>query len=741
LELGLRSFSFGDDLKLFIVSQDPKYVVCNQLVGKRYFRKFEHTTPIPDPFLKEKPANGYRIFVLGESTVQGFPYDENISFTRILQRRLQDIFPNRIIEVINLGLTAVNSYTLLDFTDELLQQQPDAVLIYAGHNEYYGALGVASMENGSIPRWLKNLHLNLIHLRTYQLLQKTIAATYKMIHSSTQVSIQGTLMERMVGKNLIPYGSPMYLDGLEQFNNNAIKLFAKLKRAGVPIIVSDLVSNEKDLPPFRSIRYNEYPPADSVYFNARLLEITQRFSEAKEEYLRAKDLDVIRFRASEDINKRIAALADSMAISRISLKSLFERNSPHAIVGNNLMTEHLHPNVDGYFLMAEGFFQALKEHKFIDQQWDTTRIQPWTYYRQNWGFTELDSMIAVVRIKRLRAGWPFQPEASANNFFLTYTPKGIVDSLAFLSVKYNNISSEMVHKQLAEHYESLGDFKRASKEYLSIAYTTPSNALAYYYAADFASKAKDYTSAIRYLRESPNSDTSSHAQFILASLYLSQRDFREALHCIDKLQKPLAGEDNYFQVQKLKYRILKDSGLVDEAAKTLALLRKINPSFQESGSASVVSIFVPNAIKPYIDRSEALRKSGRFSQSLEVLLEANTIQETAYTDLLIGKILFTQKNLRALSYLEKAQKEIKEDPSLSFSLCTLYLLKGDTYKAKAALDEYTMLQGKNDPQVLRLKAAYEKKAKEKKGISVVSFQLPYCSFCCISENISPLILF
>lgn len=241
--------------------------------------------------------------------------------------------------------------------------------------------------------------------------------------------------------------------------------------------------------------------------------------------------------------------------------------------------------------------------------------------------------------------------------------------------------------------------------------------MAFYYAADLASKANDYTDAIRCLKESPNPDTSSHTQFILASLYLTKRNFRDALQCIDKLQQLPTSQNNSFQVQKLKYRILKDSGLADEAAKTLALLRKMNPSFQGSGTAGVVSIFVPNKIKPYIDKSEALRKNGQFSQALAVLMEANTIQEIAYTDLLIGKILFMQKNLRALIYLEKARKEIKEDASLSYSLCTLYLIKGDTNKARAALRDYTRLQGENDPQVLHLKAAFEKEMKKRNGIS------------------------
>jgi hypothetical protein len=86
---------------------------------------------------------------------------------------------------------------------------------------------------------------------------------------------------------------------------------------------------------------------------------------------------------------------------------LFEKYFPHGLVGNNLMTEHVHPNIDGYFLMSEGFLNALKENGMISENWDSSKIKPWTYYKQNWGYTELDSMIALLRIKHLKSGWPF----------------------------------------------------------------------------------------------------------------------------------------------------------------------------------------------------------------------------------------------------------------------------------------------------------------------------------------------
>jgi len=176
VELSLRLIHSGDNLSLFQKSNHYKgYYEINRSVGKRYFTKLPATSSINDLFLIEKPDSCYRIFILGGSSAQGFPYQSGVSFGRILNYRLQDAFPDKLIEVVNLAMVATNSYTQADFIDEVLKKKPDAILIYAGHNEYYGALGVGSVENGGNVRWMKILNLRLVHLRTYQLLQRIIS--------------------------------------------------------------------------------------------------------------------------------------------------------------------------------------------------------------------------------------------------------------------------------------------------------------------------------------------------------------------------------------------------------------------------------------------------------------------------------------------------------------------------------------------------------------------------------------
>jgi len=109
-ETSLWLIHYGNDLSLFLKSKTYNgYYEANRMVGKRFFSKLPATSSINDLFLIDKPDSCYRIFILGSSTAQGFPYQSGVSFGRILNYRLQDAFPNKLIEVVNLAMVATNS--------------------------------------------------------------------------------------------------------------------------------------------------------------------------------------------------------------------------------------------------------------------------------------------------------------------------------------------------------------------------------------------------------------------------------------------------------------------------------------------------------------------------------------------------------------------------------------------------------------------------------------------------------
>ena len=200
-EITLRIVGYGNEYPLVkqttFFKQNIKTV--NQEFTKRYFPTDYKNLPTPDltPFEINKSKNTYRIICLGGSTTAGFPYVQNATFPFQLKVRLQKILTDKNIEVINFGVSAVNSYTVLDILPEVLEQQPDLILIYMGHNEFYGAYGVGSTQYAGMNRNLILLYLKLGRFRLFQFLKNTLQSTRG---SGEQVS-EGestTLMEDIV---------------------------------------------------------------------------------------------------------------------------------------------------------------------------------------------------------------------------------------------------------------------------------------------------------------------------------------------------------------------------------------------------------------------------------------------------------------------------------------------------------------------------------------------------------------
>jgi len=249
-ELLLRFFNYGDDFPLFTpmksnTEKETFYFKINKDVSKRYFRNLSVSFAL-DTFLKEKPDSTCRIFIQGGSTALGFPYNDSGSFPRLLLAWLEMSFPNQHFEIINTSMTAVNSYTLLDISDEIIQQKPDIVLIYAGHNEYYGALGVGSTYKFANHPVVVHFIVRLRKFRIYQLLQNIILP----IRSNNTSTEEKPLMQIMAKEQHIAKDSKIYQAGIQQFYYNLDRLLAKYKKHDIPVFIGNLVSNEKDQNPF-----------------------------------------------------------------------------------------------------------------------------------------------------------------------------------------------------------------------------------------------------------------------------------------------------------------------------------------------------------------------------------------------------------------------------------------------------------------------------------------------------------
>ncbi len=540
----LDLFNYGGNTDLFIQApaEVSQYRMINRNVGRRYFF-MQSTLPTPqkDLVLKKKPANGYRIFVMGGSTTAGFPFGNNVMFSRILHFRLADAFPDRTIEVINVGMSAINSYTVLDFMDEVLANDADAILIYAGHNEFYGAMGVASMESLGRNRGVVKAYLKMERFRTFLLVRDVVGRLRRMSGKTKTGNRQdletATLMERIVSDTVIPYKSRIYELGKQQFEANLREIIEKAQKAGVSVITSELISNIKDVKPFESVQLDQLPAASTVFEYAEDLQKQEKYDDARAAYYRAKDLDAVRFRAAEEFNEIIHNVSDKLHVPVVPMKRCFEVNSPNGLIGDNLTVDHLHPNIQGYFIMADAFFDCMREHHFIADSWNADLIKSSEDYCRNWGITRLDTLAAEISIRYLKGSWPFQPKSARNCTLDNYHPSSIEESIAYEILTREDVSLEIGHVNLASYYIDRKDYESAYHEYKALIYIVPYEAIFYEKAAELLMKLDRYDEALATLLESLKFDDNFYANKWCGQIYLKNGDPNRAIAYLEKAVK------------------------------------------------------------------------------------------------------------------------------------------------------------------------------------------------------------
>ncbi|MEO1575636.1 MAG: SGNH/GDSL hydrolase family protein, partial [Pseudomonadota bacterium] len=248
-EMVLRVAGIGAYPPLFVPTENVDgYLQPNEAVIHRFFTHFSQAPKVSIDttyFHETKPDDTLRIVVMGGSSAAGFPYGKWASPAGMLKRRLRRSFPERDIEVISTAMSAMNSYALLDFTDEIIEIAPDAVVIYAGHNEYLGVLGVGSAYSSSQSPRLTRVIQGLRKLNLYRAIETALG---RKVDASN--APRGTLMARIAGERAIEYQSALYNKGVEQFRSNMSVALRRFERAGVPVYLGTLASNLRDQAPF-----------------------------------------------------------------------------------------------------------------------------------------------------------------------------------------------------------------------------------------------------------------------------------------------------------------------------------------------------------------------------------------------------------------------------------------------------------------------------------------------------------
>jgi tetratricopeptide (TPR) repeat protein len=503
----LRLLNYGGNPDLFVrqTTGERSEYVLNENFTKRYFFQKGINTPVPlsQTFPARKDTATLRIFCLGASTTQGFPYPPNGAYPALLQNILSSAMPKKKIQVLNCGITAITSHSVLDMEREILQKyQPDLLIIYTGHNEFYGVFGQASTLTLFGNRTLLQCTLRLQRFRTVLLLRNVINDLFgKKIERGVQHDSK-TLMSLMAKDISIDYNGKVFLRTEDQYKKNLVDMCVLAKKYHTGIMLCSLVDNEKDFPPFASkhgIRFTEqdtarwhefmqqgqdfqntaqYRKAVTEYRNALELDsmyaltyyklaqcyfALDDFTDSRTHFESAKDYDAIRFRAPSAFNRLIARVADEQHVSVIDVKRAFDERSTGRIPGQTLLYEHVHPNLQGYLLIAETIAEKMRETGTISRFTDFGLKEPAGLKLALRNITVLDLEVANYRIFRLVSQWPF-PKTDAEPVY-SRIGNDRTEELARDIVDEGKKSVVEAHLEYGNEFHQQNEWGQAIREY------------------------------------------------------------------------------------------------------------------------------------------------------------------------------------------------------------------------------------------------------------------------------------
>ncbi len=410
---------------------DRSLHAINPAYARRFFAGVAGDVPLrgirmtPRPYIEPAPETALRVLFAGGSTVQGYPHPKRLSAVSYLQEMLRDLHPERQIEVINAGITAASSFAVArTVEDGVSALSVDLVVVYTGHNEFYGVYGAASLDQGGGSLWSKRVHYALMHLRLTRLVSGVLTAV------RGGGSEPAALVEVMGRAGAVGAHDPARQRAAANLEGNLRDLADFCRRRGVPLVLCTLASNERGFAPARGepplenpdrTRYQDLLEAGSRQHSAAAaLEALQQARllwdddaylhflrghhleslgdgvAARTAYQQARDLDPRPWRAVADLNGVVRRVAGETGAMLARVDESFGTHSPTAGVGWELMADHVHPTTAGQLLLARAVISAMAQ---ASEPWGTApvgQLRTDGQYRRHLGDLPAERL-AVVR--------------------------------------------------------------------------------------------------------------------------------------------------------------------------------------------------------------------------------------------------------------------------------------------------------------------------------------------------------
>ena len=331
-------WGFNEDSRVFV----PAGIARNTMITRpEKLVSFQRQS-----FKMPKPKEEYRIFILGGSNVNYMNWQLGM-----MENRLNNTpGEQRRFKIINMGGLAYGSHRLRIMIPEILEYEPDMVLIYAGHNEFEEIKHQTITNLEKLPAQKVAYSLAMLRMArdfwvSLDLAWRTGHASFAELPAEVDYGAAGSY----------EFSDEEIAERMELYKQNLEAMVSALQERTVQVIISTVATNlwEPDL----SAKFSEEKK------HIRQLYATGEYEEGME-LARSILSHSKRHQASDTENNIIREIAEKYDLPLIEGEQLIMAAEPNGVPGEMFLNDRCHITEEGREIVVAAFEQAIRK---IDQ--------------------------------------------------------------------------------------------------------------------------------------------------------------------------------------------------------------------------------------------------------------------------------------------------------------------------------------------------------------------------------------
>ena len=468
---------------LFFISAE---IVCRIFFVYPGACDFVERRIIEQGLTKSKPHGEFRIFLYGESTMQGDALYPKSTIEKWISIYLEDLLGKstaKKVKIYNLARLGSNSHFITKSFVDTVAYKPDLVVFYTAHNDF---VQLDNRHTNFDPHPLTFGQKGFWKQYSWHLVKQSAFAS-ELTRVYIQIKIAQHRWKDKTKKEDLPvietwekfynpqydtivHNSYLFETIFARWVENISQIIHVAQDNHIPVIFLEGVSNLKEYQPnesahsalldqlklsqweafyrkaeqaFSGKNYKEAseiykkcleldPEYALVYYRlGQCYENLSEFQKANELYLMANNKDRVPLRAPSEVNQYYDRLKQARfkGVAVIKTQELFERFSPNSIIDSHLLLDTMHPTIEGQALIALEIVKSIYD-------------KGWIVSKESWGWNRLGATKNYINKLGVDKDFEFSIYLSKAIFVGRFYDKAIEYSKKALAIKPDSIEAE-----------------------------------------------------------------------------------------------------------------------------------------------------------------------------------------------------------------------------------------------------------------------------------------------------------